>query len=431
MHTSSVEIATEEKRSDEIHAAKCSASSSPAASSRSSLLRSIGRSAPRPAARARTARAARLRRAPGDRQRAARDQGKAREDGRRADGQLRERDDQHRAAPGDHGAAFTRALAPSLTSAAGARSVVGTLREPDLRSAAGRTRLRGRRQPSTVHLIRVMPAKRSACRWRPCSADQRRFSRQPFPSSKKVYAEGSDPTIRVPFRTIALTDGEIHTVNDTSGPFTDPDVGIDVRSGSRRSANPGSPPQRHRSARQSLLDLSLGPRSDAGTRRHPVPASRGRSARARPGANVSQMHYARARRDHARDGVRRAARGRGARAVRDEVARGRAVIPANVNHLEIEPTIIGRKFLVKINANIGNSAIGSSIEEEVEKMVWADALGRRHRHGPLDRQEHPRNARVDRRATVRCRSARCRSIRRSKRSAARRKSSPGRSTATR
>ena len=75
--------------------------------------------------------------------------------------------------------------------------------------------------------------------------------------------------------------------------------------------------------------------------------------------------------------------------VRDEVARGRAIIPANINHPETEPMIIGRNFLVKINSNIGNSAVASSIEEEVEKMIWSISLGRRHGDGSLDRQEHP------------------------------------------
>ena len=75
--------------------------------------------------------------------------------------------------------------------------------------------------------------------------------------------------------------------------------------------------------------------------------------------------------------------------VRDEVARGRAIIPANINHPETEPMIIGRNFLVKINSNIGNSAVSSSIEEEVEKMIWSIALGRRYGDGPLDRQKYP------------------------------------------
>ena len=78
--------------------------------------------------------------------------------------------------------------------------------------------------------------------------------------------------------------------------------------------------------------------------------------------------------------------------VRSEVARGRAIIPANINHPELEPMIIGRNFLVKINANIGNSAVSSSIEEEVEKLRWAIAVGRGHGDGSVDRQGHSRNA---------------------------------------
>ena len=201
------------------------------------------------------------------------------------------------------------------------------------------------------------------------------LSRQPFPSSMKVYAEGSDPTIRVPFRTIALTDGEIHTVTDTSGPFTDPDVGIDVRSGIAPIREPwlarrddtevlAKASSIYRLGREAMPELDA--------IRFPSPRP---IRRARPGANVSQMHYARRGEITPemefvalREGVAPAL-------VRDEVARGRAVIPANVNHLELEPTIIGRTFLVKINANIGNSAIGSSIEEEVEKMVWAARWG--------------------------------------------------------
>ena len=81
--------------------------------------------------------------------------------------------------------------------------------------------------------------------------------------------------------------------------------------------------------------------------------------------------------------------------VRDEVARGRAIIPNNINHPESEPMAIGRNFLVKINANIGNSAIASSIEEEVEKMRWATLWGSRYGHGPLDGQEHSRHPRMD------------------------------------
>ena len=98
------------------------------------------------------------------------------------------------------------------------------------------------------------------------------------------------------------------------------------------------------------------------------------------------------------------------------VARGRAIIPANINHPESEPMIIGRNFLVKINANIGNSAVSSGIAEEVEKMTWAIRWGGDDGDGSLHRQAHPRDARVDHAQLRRCPSARCRSTRRWRRS---------------
>ena len=201
------------------------------------------------------------------------------------------------------------------------------------------------------------------------------ISREPFPGSRKVYAQGSDPSIRVPFRAIALTNGEVHTVYDTSGPFTDPDVAIDVRAGIAPLRQPwieerndtvalAKPSSVYRIGRESMHEL------DAIRFKAQRPARR-----AKPGANVTQMHYARqgiitkemefiAIRENCEPSF-----------VRDEVARGRAVITANINHPELEPQIIGRNFLVKINANIGNSAITSSIEEEVEKMTWATRWG--------------------------------------------------------
>ena len=201
------------------------------------------------------------------------------------------------------------------------------------------------------------------------------LSRDPFPASSKVYAVGSDPTIRVPFRAITLSDGEVHTVTDTSGPFTDPDAGIDIRSGiapvrERWLARRGDtevlqkPSSVYRLGREAMRELDA--------IRFPSPRA---IRRARAGGNVSQMHYA--RRGEITPEMEFVAIREGVEPeyVRSEVARGRAVIPANVNHLELEPTIIGRNFLVKINANIGNSAIGSSIEEEVEKMVWAARWG--------------------------------------------------------
>ena len=201
------------------------------------------------------------------------------------------------------------------------------------------------------------------------------LSREPFPSSRKVYAPGSDPTIRVPFRAIALADGTIHTVTDTSGPFTDPDVGIDVRAGIDAVREPwiarrGDTDVLAKASSVYRLGREAMPELDA--IRFPSPRA---IRRAKAGANVSQMHYARRGEITPEMEFVAIREGVAAELVRSEVARGRAIIPANVNHLELEPMIIGRNFLVKINANIGNSAVGSSIEEEVEKMTWATRWG--------------------------------------------------------
>ncbi len=201
------------------------------------------------------------------------------------------------------------------------------------------------------------------------------ISREPFPGSRKVYAVGSDPSIRVPFRAIALTNGETHTVYDTSGPYTDPDIAIDVRRGiepirsgwidaRNDTVELTKPSSVYRIGREAMPELDAIRFQD---RRLP--------RRAKPGANVTQMHYAR-RGEITREMEYIAIRENCApEFVRDEVARGRAVITANINHPELEPQIIGRNFLVKINANIGNSAVTSSIEEEVEKMTWATRWG--------------------------------------------------------
>jgi phosphomethylpyrimidine synthase len=191
----------------------------------------------------------------------------------------------------------------------------------------------------------------------------------------KRYAVGSDPSIRVPMREIALTDGTAHVVYDTSGPYTDPDAALDVRK--------GLPPLRERwiEARGDTERLEK-PSSiyrrgrEAMPELEPIRFNGARTIRrAKPGANVSQMHYA--RRGEITPEMEYVAIREGLEPafVRDEVARGRAIIPANVNHPEIEPMIIGRNFLVKINANIGNSAVTSTIEEEVEKMTWATRWG--------------------------------------------------------
>jgi phosphomethylpyrimidine synthase len=191
----------------------------------------------------------------------------------------------------------------------------------------------------------------------------------------KVYIQGSDPSIRVPKREIALTDGSAHTVYDTSGPYGDKNLTTDVRR--------GLPPLREKwiEARGDT-QLLESPTSIYRRGREAMPEldalrfeGRRKPRRAKPGANVSQMHYA--RRGDVTPEMEFAALREGLDPiyVRDEIARGRAIIPANINHPEIEPMIIGRNFLVKINANIGNSAITSSIEEEVEKMTWATKWG--------------------------------------------------------
>jgi phosphomethylpyrimidine synthase len=160
----------------------------------------------------------------------------------------------------------------------------------------------------------------------------------PIQGSHKVYLEGPDG-IRVPVRRVDLTNGEHFDLYDTSGPYTDADATTDVRAGLPKT-------------RQAWIDA-----------RQPVDGAATQLAWARAGIVTPEMRFI-----AIREGV-------DVELVRDEVARGRAVIPANHRHPESEPMIIGKKFLVKINANIGNSAVTSSIEEEVDKMVWATRWG--------------------------------------------------------
>ncbi|MGH8353818.1 MAG: phosphomethylpyrimidine synthase ThiC [Pseudomonas sp.] len=235
---------------------------------------------------------------------------------------------------------------------------------------------------------------------------------QPFPRSQKVYVQGSRPDIRVPMREISLDvtptafGGEINApvlVYDTSGPYTDPSVQIDVRQGL---ADVRSAWIEDRGDTERLPGLS----SHFGQERLTNPeltamrfAHVRNPRKAKAGRNVSQMHYARqgiitpemeyvAIRENLKLQEARAAgllqeqhAGQSfgasipqeitAEFVREEIARGRAIIPANINHVELEPMIIGRNFLVKINGNIGNSALGSSIEEEVAKLTWGIRWG--------------------------------------------------------
>jgi phosphomethylpyrimidine synthase len=233
---------------------------------------------------------------------------------------------------------------------------------------------------------------------------------KPLPGSRKVYVRGSRDDLRIPMREISQSETPASfgaetnppvLVYDTSGPYTDPDARIDIRN--------GLAPVRENWINERADTESLsGPSSEYGR----VRLADARLAqmrfnlkraprRARPGCCVTQMHYARrgvvtpemefiAIRENQRleqipAMLRMQHKGQSFGAaipavitpefVRDEVARGRAIIPANVNHPESEPMIIGRNFLVKINANIGNSALGSSIQEEVEKMTWAIRWG--------------------------------------------------------
>jgi phosphomethylpyrimidine synthase len=242
----------------------------------------------------------------------------------------------------------------------------------------------------------------------------------PFPASRKIYVEGALPGVRVPMREISLSptralDGRepaansAVTIYDTSGPYTDPHQQIDAKTGLNPIRRPWV------LGRQDVVELSE-VSSHYGRLRATDPKLAGlrfqhirKPLKAKPGMNVTQMHYARkgivtpemefiairenqlrdatqsppSRNGHGGGVSQHPGQAWGARIpehitpefVRDEVARGRAIIPANINHPESEPMIIGRNFLVKINANIGNSAVASSIEEEVEKMIWSIRWG--------------------------------------------------------
>lgn len=238
------------------------------------------------------------------------------------------------------------------------------------------------------------------------------ITRQPFPNSTKIYVPGElHPNIKVAMREIALNDttdaitgkkipNEPVTVYDTSGPYTDPNKKINVHNGLERIREQwikdrGDVEQLNEYSseycNQRLNDSSLD---------HLRFSHLKKPLRAKAGKNVSQMHYAKqgiitqemeyvAIRENQRiDEMTRLAEQHSGKDfgasipekitpefVREEIARGRAVIPSNINHPESEPMIIGRNFLVKINANIGNSATTSSIEEEVEKAVWACRWG--------------------------------------------------------
>ncbi|MBB3764711.1 phosphomethylpyrimidine synthase ThiC [Sphingomicrobium lutaoense] len=235
----------------------------------------------------------------------------------------------------------------------------------------------------------------------PNIASQPRVTTGPIRGSRKIHVEGRDG-VRVAMREVLLEGGEAPVpVYDPSGPYTDPDAKIDIMAGL---------PELRRDWIRSRGDVEevtqrevkpedngqLGPDRSGGV--DPFPNVRRRVLRAKPGHNVTQMHYARKgiitpemeyvaiRENLGREkalGLPRDGESFGASIpdfitpefVRDEVARGRAIIPNNVNHPESEPMAIGRNFLVKINANIGNSAVASDVATEVDKMVWATRWG--------------------------------------------------------
>ncbi len=240
-------------------------------------------------------------------------------------------------------------------------------------------------------------------------------SMQAFPNSKKIYVQGSREDIRVPMREIKLSDTKLSTdvnddsveknapltVYDTSGPYSDPDVDIDIRKGLNNVRSSWIEERNDTELLDGLsstygLDRANDTKLDALRFEH---ISKPR--RALSGHNVSQMHYAKKgiitpemeyvairenlKLEQYQKELQQQHPGQSWGAsipksitpefVRDEIARGRAIIPANINHPELEPMIIGRNFLVKINGNLGNSAITSSIETEVDKMTWGIRWG--------------------------------------------------------
>ncbi|WP_180061224.1 phosphomethylpyrimidine synthase ThiC [Acinetobacter sp. YH12124] len=229
-----------------------------------------------------------------------------------------------------------------------------------------------------------------------------------LPASKKVYIQGSRPDIQVPMREIELTDtptglGGEHNpplmVYDTSGVYTDPNVEIDLNKGLPNIRDSWIE-ERQDTEKLETLSSAFGQERLRDIRTAEIRfAHIQKPRRAKAGKNVTQMHYAKQgiitpemeyiairENQRQREGVdmrQHSGQNFGAKNlteitpefVRQEVAEGRAIIPANINHPECEPMIIGRNFLVKINANIGNSALGSSIDEEVAKMTWATRWG--------------------------------------------------------
>jgi phosphomethylpyrimidine synthase len=198
-----------------------------------------------------------------------------------------------------------------------------------------------------------------------------------FPASTKTYLQGSRPDLRVPMREVALSTGDSVVLYDTSGPYTDPTLKTDIRLG-LPALREGWIAERGDTEEYDGREVKP---VDNGLKNHDhrnldsVFAQTRQPRKARAGKTVTQLAYARRGEITPEMEFVAVREGVTPEFVRDEVARGRAVLPLNVNHPESEPMAIGRGFLVKINANIGNSAVASSIEEEVEKMTWATRWG--------------------------------------------------------
>jgi phosphomethylpyrimidine synthase len=199
----------------------------------------------------------------------------------------------------------------------------------------------------------------------------------PFPGSRKTYLQGSRPDLRVPMREVVLSTGDSVVLYDTSGPYTDETLRTDVRLGLPALREDWIAQRRDTQAYEGrpVQPVDNGLKSHDHRNLDSVFAGTRQPRRAVEGATVTQMAYARRGQVTPEMEFVALREGLSPEFVRDEIARGRAVLPANVNHPESEPMAIGRGFLVKINANIGNSAVASSIEEEVDKMTWATRWG--------------------------------------------------------
>ena len=198
-----------------------------------------------------------------------------------------------------------------------------------------------------------------------------------FPGSRKTYLQGSRPDLQVPMRQVVLATGDSVVLYDTSGPYTDPDLRTDIRLG-LPALRAGWVAERGDTASydgRPVQPVDNGLKARDHRNLDSVFASTRQPLRALPGRTVTQMRYAKQGAITPEMEFVALREGVSAEYVRDEIARGRAVLPVNVNHPEVEPMAIGRGFLVKINANIGNSAVASSIEEEVDKMTWATRWG--------------------------------------------------------